>query len=380
MPKQRCVCGQKYRFPETSIGKRAKCKKCGAVFTIVAEEPPADEGIIPIAKDDVFTQEASADPAARQRVVDSDADGWQTPEQIEGRLPDSGPSLGRAIPSSTDPVAARGYLESLAWTLLFPSSVGNLLTFLMVWFVLSLREFAATFSPFGMMMVLWFIGLLIVLGWYYAFLFSIVEGAAGGDDDLPSMTLDQGMLDGVFVPLFKFIGTKAVVMLPAFAYLFVAMSMGILTEQQVIDAFFAFVGNGSVWETLSGPAGPVVILFGIGIFLWPMVALCVALGGFGTLARMDLIVKTIVRTFPMYVVTVALVVATVIGREVTHSAMVNWSMAKAATGGGAGPSWGSFAVLTVLIQGVTIYVDIVAMRVIGLYYHHFKSRFAWNWG
>ena len=379
MPKQRCVCGQKYRFPETSIGKRAKCKKCGAVFTIVAEEPPADEGIIPIAKDDVFTQEAAA-VAARPRVVESDADGWQTPEQIEGRLPDSGPSLGRAIPSSTDPVAARGYLDSLAWTLLFPSSVGNLLTFLMVWFVLSLREFAATFSPFGMMMVLWFIGLLIVLGWYYAFLFSIVEGAAAGDDDLPSMTLDQGMLDGVFVPLFKFIGTKAVVMLPAFAYLFVAMSMGILTEQQVIDAFFAFVGNGSVWETLSGPAGPVVILFGIGIFLWPMVALCVALGGFGTLARMDLIVKTIVRTFPMYVVTVALVVATVIGREVTHSAMVNWSMAKAATGGGAGPSWGSFAVLTVLIQGVTIYVDIVAMRVIGLYYHHFKSRFAWNWG
>ena len=45
MPTQRCECGAKYRFPESSLGKRAKCKKCGAVFKLTGKE---DDGTIPI--------------------------------------------------------------------------------------------------------------------------------------------------------------------------------------------------------------------------------------------------------------------------------------------------------------------------------------------
>jgi len=33
----------------------------------------------------------------------------------------------------------------------------------------------------------------------------------------------------------------------------------------------------------------------------------------------------------------------------------------------------------VISIGVTVYFDIVLMRLIGLYYHHFKDRFAWSW-
>ena len=35
--------------------------------------------------------------------------------------------------------------------------------------------------------------------------------------------------------------------------------------------------------------------------------------------------------------------------------------------------------LTVLLTGIGVYFDIVLMRLIGLYYHHFKHRFAWSW-
>jgi len=29
---------------------------------------------------------------------------------------------------------------------------------------------------------------------------------------------------------------------------------------------------------------------------------------------------------------------------------------------------------------IEVYFTIVAMRTVGLYYHHFKERFAWSWG
>jgi hypothetical protein len=29
---------------------------------------------------------------------------------------------------------------------------------------------------------------------------------------------------------------------------------------------------------------------------------------------------------------------------------------------------------------VTVVTNVAAMRVVGLYYHHFKHRFAWSWG
>ena len=37
-------------------------------------------------------------------------------------------------------------------------------------------------------------------------------------------------------------------------------------------------------------------------------------------------------------------------------------------------------VVDVVLTLVKLYCWIVAMRCIGLYYHHFKSRFAWSWG
>jgi hypothetical protein len=33
-----------------------------------------------------------------------------------------------------------------------------------------------------------------------------------------------------------------------------------------------------------------------------------------------------------------------------------------------------------LVLWLTIYCDLVAMRVVGYYYHHCKDRFAWSWG
>ena len=50
------------------------------------------------------------------------------------------------------------------------------------------------------------------------------------------------------------------------------------------------------------------------------------------------------------------------------------------TGTGTAPKSSDLMVKTVFLIGLGLYLDVVAMRSIGLYYHHFKGRFAWDWG
>ena len=38
------------------------------------------------------------------------------------------------------------------------------------------------------------------------------------------------------------------------------------------------------------------------------------------------------------------------------------------------------SVLGILGVGVMLYLEIIAMRAIGLYYFHFKRSFGWDWG
>ncbi|UCC29569.1 MAG: rhomboid family intramembrane serine protease [Phycisphaerales bacterium] len=65
MPTSHCQCGAKYRYSESSIGKRAKCKKCGAVFTL---KPEDDDGPIPLTDDSDMRDEIAA-AAARARAA-----------------------------------------------------------------------------------------------------------------------------------------------------------------------------------------------------------------------------------------------------------------------------------------------------------------------
>ena len=94
-----------------------------------------------------------------------------------------------------------------------------------------------------------------------------------------------------------------------------------------------------------------------------MTALCVAMGGFSTLARYDLLVVTVLKSLPVYVLTAGAVFVA-LSRNYLLAAVVD---VLGILGG------------AVLIA-IGLYLEIVAMRMIGLYYHHFKHRFAWSWG
>ena len=101
-----------------------------------------------------------------------------------------------------------------------------------------------------------------------------------------------------------------------------------------------------------------------------MVLLVTAIGGLFACLRIDLIAVTIGRSFIPYLAVCLLFGATV---------GLKWyadELAGRITGGGVQGFWVT-AVLTGLLQA---YFSIVSMRIVGLYYHHFKERFAWSWG
>lgn len=118
-----------------------------------------------------------------------------------------------------------------------------------------------------------------------------------------------------------------------------------------------------------------VVLCLLGIALWPIVALCFAIGGVGTITRVDLMIQTIIRTFPAYISLLAFIY----GSTILQGVFETWVQGKALAGANMQNFMGRALLLNMGLAGVTVYVELVCCRLVGLYYHHFKKKFAWSW-
>lgn len=367
MPKTRCVCGAKYRFPETSIGKRARCKKCGAIFRL---EPQDEEGPIPIADDSELREEMAA--AAREAAFGTE------PKQGEVFIPSSSPAaaasmgLGSAPAFATGSALSRGFGGDVLWTFLFLSSPSNLITFFYFWIAMALAPMVTCLPLIGIFF--W----LAVLGWYCAYLFEVLGSAAAGERDLPQVPSPRHLVD-VFDPLFKWIGSWVFVFIPAIAYVILTWKQSGITGYDLLP----MMANGLA-SLLGGQGTGTVsfdILVYIGIIFWPMVVLCVALGGFASLYRLDLILWTIIKTLPLYLLTLVLMLGGVFLQQGFMTLAGGNLASQARSGQGSASSMMGLAfALGILGTGIEVYMDIVLMRLIGLYYYHFKDRFAFSWG
>ncbi|UCE60302.1 MAG: hypothetical protein JSU63_00860, partial [Phycisphaerales bacterium] len=204
----------------------------------------------------------------------------------------------------------------------------------------------------------------------------IVASAASGDSELPDVNVSSDLVEDLIRPLFAWIGSWAVVFFPATAYLIAAWHMGWLPGINWMQA--ALGGAGSFWQWFSTGDLLLIILVCLGMAAWPITVLCIALGGFTEVYRVDLILLTIIRTFPAYLLTLALMglaILVLVGLE-----NLTANRLTPTPGAGPGPSLGSAIGMGILSTGVRVYLDIVLMRLIGLYYHHFKDRFAMSWG
>lgn len=233
------------------------------------------------------------------------------------------------------------YLMDCARSVTFISDSGNLVSFI---FVAILAGAAAMLGSLPGS-CLFLIARIILNGLLCAFLFNVVLNAANGENDLPDIGFTGDWWDDMITPLLKFFATLFMVFIPTIVY---AQTVG-----------------PQAWTEFGFK-----VTLGIGVFFWPISILIMSLGGIGCFLRPDQILLTVARTYLPYLVTCA-----VTGLAFAATWMLHFSLSSVTASLG-GNEW---AIATVLWLA-NVYFLIVAMQCIGLYYHHFKGRFAWSWG
>ncbi|MCG3130800.1 MAG: hypothetical protein FLDDKLPJ_01573 [Phycisphaerae bacterium] len=368
-----CSCGAKYRVEDHKLGRTARCSKCGHMLLLRVREEETEP--IPLAEASPLADEIAA---AAERSVEAERGLKSRAERrFAARPEDFGYAPGEEpeAPGGRAPRAAAGaapsgryarFFKALGWNFFLIANPHNVAVILGAWIVMGLLRLAS-FSGF-----LFIIGFILVNGWYCAFLFNTIGAAANGEDDLPKLgQAFEDLWEGAALPLFRYFVCWVLSVAPV--ALCVAYIASRVSQAQAMD--LADVAMGAIvyddWSpfvsTLDARTAALASSILLGLFLWPMMLLVAGLGGLFALVRVDLIAITIARTFPAYLATVV---------------MIYGAFFLSALGGSflAGRPGTSMLALGAVMLMVSIYLDVVAMRAIGLYYHHLKDRFAWSWG
>jgi hypothetical protein len=190
------------------------------------------------------------------------------------------------------------------------------------------------------------ISFVVVWGWLLGFYMNIIYETASEIDKLPKIYLGTSLtfLWYIFKPLCIFLWTMAVVQIP------------------FVIAFGLLQNRGLVGDNMQQMGIVPLLLFILGLFLFPVAILTVAVGKDITLLRPDYLFKPVARAFGPYLVVVTLLVATGIIEMQTRS-FTGINLAADAV----------HLVLDLIAQVIAI----LAMRAIGLFYRHYSCYFAW---
>jgi hypothetical protein len=379
MPTCVCACGRKYAVLESSIGKKARCKNCGAVFVVTipsdgSTNPPIEMG--GRGKNTAAVKPRSKTADTHDSTIYEVRPLEAPPDQSHEVVVPSGVS---ASPSLT--ASPGGFAQNLLWALLFPTKPGNLVSFGLACVLLSLHyvladviDWFASQTVRPRIPLILFVVQLGLLGLYYAFLIGCMLASSEGEEDLAELSWGDGFWDDAIYPLCLWLGSWVVVLSPAFLYLCYSLTRGEISSVEG----FEMITNGLVGMlgSASTEAFPIRILGWAGVFWWPLILLCVAKGAKEVLYRVDLLFLTLVKTVIPYLVTVGVVVGAALAALVIQYLLALRFLNNPA---GAGPTLGALLAWDPAAAAVAVYFDIVAMQAIGLYYHHFKHRFAWEW-
>jgi len=355
-------CQTHYRVPDDAAGKRTQCKKCGQPFRIPQPRTPARES------------------AEELRLADLKA--LENGSPVEPPTPAVAPVLSSPVPMQQSHFAAeapssaaaatasnpyQAYLRSILQSFTFPTRAGNLVTALILCLLLAASE---TLAPFAL--CLGPLMTFVITGWYWSFQFNVVQDAAAGEDDLPTLAFIEGWWDDIIVPFFKMLLINLLAVLPFFAFLLISGAFVTLAEaaRPGRSASLGFVVVGHLLDPQTLTVAALLLL--TGFFLWPMFVLVVAVGGVGGLLRVDLMFRTILKSFPAYLIAVVAVYLSI--------AMQNLADVTVALFWSRGTTAERTLALRAALVPIHVYFTIVGMRTVGLYYHHFKQRFAWTWG
>lgn len=355
-------CNARFRLPPGAEGRKVRCTKCGHVSQVPAKDE--DAGPIPLAgePDDFFAEAAAA--AARSREP---APGSQSvvhdPAASDPRVLEEAEEMVRAGRVSDLRAPGRGFWADAGWSFLFVTTPNNAVTFIILWAMLGVRTLVLLVPCVGLIVYM------ILTGYVWSFLLNCVGEAASGEDDLPALRFTEGVWEDMILPILKFLGVSFLLAVPPMTFLFFALKLQSQGLANVLATMFSPIS--SVGGSGVAVVVPFFLLCAASLLLWPIAILVVAIGGITDLARVDLIVRTVIRTFVPYLA-IFLLVAVAFGMKVGIALLVSHASSS-------GSIQVNSLVVHVLMLGVQIYFDIVTMRIIGLYYRHFKDRFAWSW-
>ncbi len=372
MPVIRCpACKQRYEVKAAAGGRRARCRSCGQVFRIPPLDSPAgsaEEELRLSDLDRLATGQAVEDPGATKpaaAIPVSDTVSYAPNQEAAGAATAGG--------------AYRAYLRSLARSLALSLSTSNLITFLVAWVILS----AALVANLGLGMFCPCVAPILALfaySWYLSFQLNVVLEAAAGEDELPALTFTGDWLEEIILPFIKMAAATGLARVPATIFLMLSLAQQGAGGLNVLILALSFLLGGNYGLLLEQASFRAQLVGGLllvgGFLLWPMFVLVVAVGGLPGLLRLDLMILTIFKSLPAYLLTAAAVYASeavVLGTGLLLGAIGLGVIIK-----GADVSW--LLLLPLLLILVQLYTRIIAMRAIGYYYFHFKHRFAWSWG
>lgn len=376
-------CGARYRVPDNAAGKRTTCKRCGQSFRIpeavaVSAPPPVGAPPAPPAGTGgagLIDLESLAAGQAMAPPIHAAPPATPSAAPVAPWPPAGGPNAGE-MGTASDSSSYRDYLLDIGRSLLLFRGAGNLATFLVIWLIVVVSKYLLLLA-FACLPLL---AALVLLGWYIAYQLNVVLAAAGGEEDLPAPAFISGWVDDIIIPFVRMLGSRLLARLPAAVLLAgAAMHYGAGFGDLFGPILWFVFGNYDLLLRL--PDGPVQVVAGLvlvfGLFLWPMFVLIVAAGSLFDLRRLDLILETVVRAFPAYLIA-AVVVWVSTGAGLVSSALLT---AAGLSGMRVGHvNWSMMLMLPLGLALIEVYTTLVAMRTIGLFYHHFKHKFAWSWG
>lgn len=367
MPIHHCTCGAKYRLPDEAVGKRARCKKCGQAFVVGNDEASMTAPLAP-ENQDLFAEIAAAaakvKPIPKPRPQPAPAEPTVRAVEFAVRTP---------LPAGRAVGGFGGFINGIVHSMQFLFRPGDIIIFVFLWIILA---FAYVVLPFAG--CLGQIGMLIILGWYSTFRFDVVLDSAGGKEDLPSLSWTDGAFEDVVAPFYRWIASWGLVLIPAFLYLGITWMRSPPDPQMFAGASIA--GLSSLMQQFGELKVFAALLFA-GFAMWPIVILCIAMGGFSTLLRPDLILLTVLKSLPGYLVCVLVMAGFHLTMETLNEQLGGSVMNKVNRGQGFTLSrlLAGGAIWIALSQGLRLFFDIVSLRAIGLYYRNFKHQFAWEW-
>jgi hypothetical protein len=395
MPLAACpACQARYKVPDSATGKRTTCRKCGESFRIPAmgEASESRHG----------ADRARVRASTRTEGAGIGLDDFEALTQ--GRLIERAPSVGAADQGDAGGAADRvsflaggppssalaagsesdeyyglgyfNYLRAVGQSLLFFRRPSAIAVFAFLWVLLAMREVmqaGASIAPSYLGGGIASIGAFIIWGWYMSFQMRLVQFAAGGDKELPALNAEEDIWDGVIIPSFQMLVTNVLVLLPAGFYVMILTYR--MTAAVASSPGALFSGASPVPSTSAVVV--LIILSLAGLFMWPMMVLVVSCGSsVAALFQLDLILATVLKSFPAYLLSVIAVYAS-FGVRVAITLFV-WNNVVPTTSWR--DQWTNIILLPALFSGIDLFFNILAMRAIGYYYCCFKDKFAWSWG